>query len=207
MISTRTFGIAIAPASASAALSKPFRPFKERSSSRKASSKKTAPAKKGAKITAVTSHDIMKKTDKASRSKKGRFVSETPPRADTSSAMSVTSDSESEASMEEESSSSLSRRALEMQIAQLRRQIHEPRRSRKSESRSRSRSYRDRYESSSDSEEEQGERVSFVHNEDNKPFLKLHERYRAVSIKYFKQIFSGIFLSKNLSILASSCVN
>ena len=186
MISTRISKTAIAPASAPAALSKPSKPFKGRSSSRKALFKKAAPAKKGAKTTAATPHDIMKKTNKAFRSKKSRFVPETSSRADTPSAMSVTSNNESETSMEEESPPPLSRRALKMQIAQLRRQIHKPRRSRKSESRSRSRSYRDRYELSSDPEERQGERVSFVHNKDNKFFLKLHERYRAMSIKYFK---------------------
>ena len=46
--------------------------------------------------------------------------------------------------------------------------------------------------------------MSFLHQEEgNKPFLKLHERYRAVSIKYFKQIFFGTFLPKDLPKLAA----
>ena len=46
-------------------------------------------------------------------------------------------------------------------------------------------------ESSTDSEEGDGPRVSFMHAEGTRPFLNLHERYRAVEIKYFKQIFFG----------------
>ena len=41
-------------------------------------------------------------------------------------------------------------------------------------------------------------RVSFLHEEDNKLFLKLYKRFRAVDIKYFKQIFYETFKSKNL---------
>ena len=70
-----------------------------------------------------------------------------------------------------------------------------------------SRSYRSRHQLSSDFEEGKGERVSFLHpQEGNQPLLKLHECYRAVGIKYFKQIFFGIFLIKNLPYLASSYV-
>ena len=71
----------------------------------------------------------------------------------------------------------------------------------------RSRSHHRRHESSSrssssDSEEGEGPRVSFIHQEGNKPFLKLHERFRAVDIKYFKQIFYGTFKPKDLLKLA-----
>ena len=45
-------------------------------------------------------------------------------------------------------------------------------------------------------------RISFVHQENHKFFLKIHERYQAVSIKYFKQIFLETFSLKNLSKLA-----
>ena len=51
---------------------------------------------------------------------------------------------------------------------------------------------------SSDSKAENGSRVSFLHEEDNKFFLKLHKRFRIVDIKYFKQIFYETFKLKNL---------
>ena len=41
-------------------------------------------------------------------------------------------------------------------------------------------------------------RVSFLHEEDNKLFLKLYKRFRVVDIKYFKQIFYKTFKLKNL---------
>ena len=39
---------------------------------------------------------------------------------------------------------------------------------------------------SSDSKTENESRISFLHKEDNKFFLKLHKRFRVVNIKYFK---------------------
>ena len=56
--------------------------------------------------------------------------------------------------------------------------------------------------SSSDSGRRSRSKVSFQHNEGNKPFLKLHEQFRAVDVKYFKQIFYGTFKPKNLVMLA-----
>lgn len=56
--------------------------------------------------------------------------------------------------------------------------------------------------SSSDSEEGYGPRVSFKDNEDKKSHFELHERFRAVNVKYFKQIFNGTFPPKHLIKLA-----
>ena len=49
--------------------------------------------------------------------------------------------------------------------------------------------------------------VSFRHAEGKKPFLSLYERYRAVNIKYFKQIFFGTFKTEYLTKLAHNCTN
>ena len=49
-----------------------------------------------------------------------------------------------------------------------------------------------------DSKIENESRVSFLHKEDNKLFLKLYKRFRVVDIKYFKQIFYKTFKFKNL---------
>ena len=49
-----------------------------------------------------------------------------------------------------------------------------------------------------DSKIENESRISFLHKEDNKLFLKLYKRFRIVNIKYFKQIFYEIFKFKNL---------
>ncbi len=59
-------------------------------------------------------------------------------------------------------------------------------------------------QSSSDSEEGDGPMVSFLHAEGTKPFLSLHERYRAVNIKFFKQIFFGTFKPDRLTHLAQN---
>ena len=74
------------------------------------------------------------------------------------------------------------------------------------------RSHRHRYlssgsSSSSSDSEGYGSRVSFKDNEGNKPFLKLHERYRAVNVKYFKQIYLGKFQPKHLTRLAHNYSN
>ena len=62
--------------------------------------------------------------------------------------------------------------------------------------------------SSSSDSEGYGPRVSFKdNNEGNKPFLKLHERYRAVNVKYFKQIYFGKFQPKHLTRLAHNYFN
>lgn len=79
----------------------------------------------------------------------------------------------------------------------------------RSKPRHRSRSHRHRRHesssgySSSDSEQGHGPRVSFLHHQEgNKPFLKIHEQFRAVDIKYFKQIYYGTFKPKDLVKLA-----
>lgn len=61
-----------------------------------------------------------------------------------------------------------------------------------------------RYEnsSSSDTEESDKSRVLFMHQEGKKPFLILHQHYRAVKIKYFKQIFFETFKPEHLTELA-----
>ena len=61
--------------------------------------------------------------------------------------------------------------------------------------------------SSSDSKIENELRVSFLHKEDNKLFLKLYKRFRIVNIKYFKQIFYEIFKFKNLIKLVYDYIN
>ena len=61
--------------------------------------------------------------------------------------------------------------------------------------------------SSSDSKTENESRVSFLHEEGNKPFLKLHKRFRTVDIKYFKQIFYETFKPKNLIKLAHDYID
>ena len=57
-------------------------------------------------------------------------------------------------------------------------------------------------DSSTDPEDNDANKVSFLHQEGNKPFLTLHERYRAVDIKYFKQIFFGTFRADSLAKLS-----
>ena len=57
-------------------------------------------------------------------------------------------------------------------------------------------------DSSTDSEDDGGVKVSFLHAEGTKPFLHLHQRFRAVSVKYFKQIFFGTFKCDHLTKLA-----
>ena len=47
-------------------------------------------------------------------------------------------------------------------------------------------------------------KVSFVDNAGKKPFLSLFEEFRAVNIKYFKQIYQGIFAPRHLTKLGSS---
>ena len=42
------------------------------------------------------------------------------------------------------------------------------------------------------------DRVLFIHSEGMRLFLILYTYYRLVKIKYFKQIFNGTFLAKNL---------
>ena len=67
-----------------------------------------------------------------------------------------------------------------------------------------------RYDSSDsdlDSEEGEGPMVSFLHAKGTYPFLTLHERYRSVEIKYFKQIFFGTFRPTNLLKLSRSVVD
>ena len=46
-----------------------------------------------------------------------------------------------------------------------------------------------------------------MHIKDTRPFLNLHKRYRAVDIKYFKQIFFETFKSENLIKLDRGYVN
>ena len=48
------------------------------------------------------------------------------------------------------------------------------------------------------------DRVSFIHSEGMRPFLTLHTHYRSVEVKYFKQIFNGTFLAKNLTKLGQN---
>ena len=55
-------------------------------------------------------------------------------------------------------------------------------------------------ETETDKEEGEGPRVSFVHTVGIQPFLNLHNRYRTVEIKYFKQIFFGTFRAKDLTV-------
>lgn len=70
----------------------------------------------------------------------------------------------------------------------------------------RRRRHRHRYSSDSDSED--ASRVSFLHHEDDtKLFLTLHESYRAVSIKYFKQIFFGTFRPIDSLKLSATYIN
>ena len=49
--------------------------------------------------------------------------------------------------------------------------------------------------------------MSFKDNEGNKTFLRLHERYCAVNVKYFKQIYFGKFQPKHLTKLAHDYSN
>ena len=86
---------------------------------------------------------------------------------------------------------------LEAENARLRRQLrHHRHRSHHSRQR---RSGRDESEDeSSTSEVGHSRRVSFLHHyAGNKPFLKLHEHYPTINIKYFKQIYWGTFQPSN----------
>ena len=68
---------------------------------------------------------------------------------------------------------------------------------------------RHRYEEGSGSEEVDRPRVSFLHShsEGKRPFIKIHQRYRAVDVRYFKQIYDGTFRPEHLTKLASSYTN
>lgn len=46
--------------------------------------------------------------------------------------------------------------------------------------------------------------MSSKDNEDRKHYIKLHERFRAVNVKYFKHIYNGTFPLKHLIKLAHS---
>lgn len=60
----------------------------------------------------------------------------------------------------------------------------------------------------SDSKEGASPRVSFLHHHDNdEPYLTIHERFRAVDIKYFKQIFFGTFTPADSPELSRTCIN
>lgn len=77
-------------------------------------------------------------------------------------------------------------------------------------SHSHKRGHRHRHSSESylsDSEIGDGPRVSFLHDQGSKPFLKLHERYRAVNIKFFKRIYYGTFQPEHLTKLAHTFTN
>ena len=74
-------------------------------------------------------------------------------------------------------------------------------------SRSHRRWYRYVEEFSSDSEAGDIPRVSFMHQEDNKPVWAIGERFRGVRIKYFKQIFFGTFKTKDLIKLSRDHTN
>lgn len=181
-------------------------------------------ASKATKATKATKKTTKKATAAAAaalaaatknRSHTGRFVAETPPRSRQPSVEAESESSDSDdtitPSVIEEtpppSSSSRAIKRLEKENAYLKHRLNEPRvhKSRSRKHKSRSRRHRYEYSSSStDSEEGAGERVSFLHEEGNKPFLSLHERYRAVDIKYFKQIFFGTFRPEHLTRLAST---
>ena len=148
MVSTRATGNPEAIATSNRPKS-----FKGGKSFRKASS-----SKKGAK---TAPRNANKKTDRTYRNKIDHFVFEISPRVRSISLSSNAFDSEveveTETSIEERSSPFFSRKALEREVAHLRRRIYESRRSRKS----RSRSHRNRCKSI-DSEKGSDERVSFL---------------------------------------------
>ena len=78
----------------------------------------------------------------------------------------------------------------------------------KSRSRRRHRYYRHYlFEFNSNLEEDNSPRVSFMYIKDTRPFLNLYKRYRAVDIKYFKQIFFKTFKFENLTKLSREYVN
>ena len=83
---------------------------------------------------------------------------------------------------------------LEAENARLRRRLRHHRHQ-SHHSRQRRSSRDDSEDDSSDSDMGDGRRVSFLHHHagNSKPFLKLHEHYPAVNIKYFKQIYWGTF--------------
>ena len=60
------------------------------------------------------------------------------------------------------------------------------------------------HSSEESSEVEEVDRVSFIHSKGIRPFLTLHTHYRLVEVKYFKQIFNGTFLAKNLTKLGQN---
>ena len=195
--------------------------------SQKASSSKKATSKTSTKKTTapVTSkpQGVTKK-----RSARRSAVSETPSRDVTPEAsISETSIGTASPSVVEEAPSPSHRTSLNQQIAALvknyktntpRSKSHHASHRSKSHRRSHHR-FKSHYEShhrfkshhrrhdlfsessrfsSSDSKIENESRISFLHKEDNKLFLKLHKRFRIVDIKYFKQIFYETFKLKNL---------
>ena len=93
--------------------------------------------------------------------------------------------------------------ALEDEVYHLKNRIKRmKRRADKDRSRNRRHRHHSSDNSGSDTEDDGRQKVSFIYNEGNKPFLTLAERYRAVDIKYFKQIFYGTFNPRNLPELA-----
>ena len=62
-------------------------------------------------------------------------------------------------------------------------------------------------EDSETESEEEGPMVSFTHARGTRPFLSFHERFRAVDVKYFKQIFYGVFRPEHITKLAHSYVH
>ena len=70
-----------------------------------------------------------------------------------------------------------------------------------------SRRHRLAIEDSETESDEEAPMVSFTHAAGTRPFLSIHERFRAVDVKYFKQIFYGTFRPEHITKLAHSYVH
>ena len=156
--------------------------------------------------TTAAPHGILKRVD---RSRRRHVISETPPRGRSPQSLRTVSPSVIEGTPprarpylldeldEEEIAYLLSKRRARKARAH----------KHKSRSHHRRRHYSTDYSSAgtgTDSEEDNEPRVFFLDQQGNKPFLKFHERYRAVNIKYSKQIFFETFQRKHLIKLAHS---